>query len=218
MSKLKTATRLNYVCPHCDREVGVTDDVLGETVTCPLPDCGRAFCPEAPVAQTKDLPGNPQKSDGEPQDFTEEEVLQVIHPAMFRNHPLWFIGIGLVLVGGLAATVWSVLGEASGLQIPGVVLVVTSLLTYFVWWVSTRFVTLKLTDERTIFWKGLISRQTSEVRHDDVRNLQVHQSVLQRLLGVGEIAISSSGQDDFEIRAAGVPRPADIAETIRGYQ
>ncbi len=77
---------------------------------------------------------------------------------------------------------------------------------------------LTLTDERTILRKGLLSKRTNEVRHEDVRNIQVTQSFVQRMLGVGRIAISSAGQDTIEIDMDGVRDPQAIANLIRVRQ
>jgi len=100
----------------------------------------------------------------------------------------------------------------------GGVLVVVSLLTFFWWWVVTVFTTVIVTTKRTVHRVGIIARDSSEVQHDDVRNLQIDQSILERILGIGDIAISSSGQDDMEIVAAGVPNPERIAKVIRKHQ
>jgi uncharacterized membrane protein YdbT with pleckstrin-like domain len=70
----------------------------------------------------------------------------------------------------------------------------------------------------TTFQEGIISRETSEVQHDDVRNLQIDQNILERLLGIGDIAISSSGQDDMEIQVKGIPSPDRLAKVIRKNQ
>jgi uncharacterized membrane protein YdbT with pleckstrin-like domain len=79
-------------------------------------------------------------------------------------------------------------------------------------------VRLHITDERTLLVEGIISRYSTEVRHEDVRNLQVEQTALQRILGVGQIEISSSGQSAMEIVVKGVPDPQGIADLIRRHQ
>ena len=89
-------------------------------------------------------------------------------------------------------------------------------MAYF--WFLSLFVTLTVTTKRSILRKGLISKRTSEVEHDDVRNIQVDQNVVQRLLNIGHISISSAGQSTMEIVARGVPDPEGIASVIREHQ
>jgi uncharacterized membrane protein YdbT with pleckstrin-like domain len=95
-------------------------------------------------------------------------------------------------------------------------LVIASVVGY--WMLMSQFTTLTITDDRTIYQKGVISRETSEVQHDDVRNIQLDQSFMQRLLNVGGIGISSSGQDDLEIVAPRLSNPAQIIDCIRKNQ
>jgi hypothetical protein len=77
---------------------------------------------------------------------------------------------------------------------------------------------LVVTDRRTIFRKGLLSRFTNEVLHSHVRNIQISQSVFQRLTHVGSIGISSSGQAGIEIFIRGIPNPYDVKSIIDQYR
>ncbi|MHB8865464.1 MAG: PH domain-containing protein, partial [Pirellulaceae bacterium] len=112
---------------------------------------------------------------------------------------------------------WELLNEESLLAV-SIGMLVASGLYMLGWWIQTQFVSLQVTTERNIFQRGIIARATSEVRHDDVRNLRINQTLIQRLFGVGTIAISSAGQDDFEIMIKGVPSPEELVKTIRDYQ
>ena len=83
------------------------------------------------------------------------------------------------------------------------------------WFFDARFQTMTITVERTIWARGIFKRETSEVQHDDVRNIQVKQTFVDRILGVGRIAISSAGQDEMKIDVRDVPRPDKIADRER---
>ena len=48
----------------------------------------------------------------------------------------------------------------------------------------------------------------------DVRTVNLSQSFLQRIFGVGKIGISSTGQSDVEISVSGQPDPENIKEAI----
>ncbi len=233
----ENANTLAYRCPHCHALVEVESDAIDETVTCT--ECQRPFRAVAPRSAPagKVAKGDQERAQRRPTaDVTDDErVLQTAHPSMFRNHPFRYLGIISLLILGLAG-LGIRFAQANGLDVnfgnwreepwienpvwfwSSIALVAISIVAMFAWWVETRFSSLRVTNQRSVLQSGLIARETSEVRHDDVRNMQIDQSVFQRVLGVGTIAISSSGQDDFEIVAKGMPHPELLAKTIREYQ
>jgi len=71
-----------------------------------------------------------------------------------------------------------------------------------------------LTNKRTVQRTGLIARKTTEVLHRDVRNIEIDQSVFQRLFGVGRIGIASAGQSGVEIQFTGVRDPDGVKALI----
>lgn len=85
-------------------------------------------------------------------------------------------------------------------------------------WFKSKFETLIITDKRTVIRKGLFSKVTDEVRHQDVRSLSVRQKWLDRILGIGGLGISSAGQSGIEILAIGYDHPERLANIIRKHQ
>lgn len=122
--------------------------------------------------------------------MSDEQILYEAHPAMFRNHPIWFV----------VAVLLSLVGVGLLILIP--------------WWFESRGVTLTVTSERTRLRKGIFSKHTNVVFHDNVRNIQIRQSFLQRILGVGSIGIASAGHADVEIEVHGIPDPERVKELI----
>ena len=120
-----------------------------------------------------------------------EETLLELHPAMFRSNPLGFV-ISVLLIAAVGI----------GLLILGW------------WWLETRAAELTITNKRTTQRTGLISKNTTEVLHRDVRNIQVSQSALQRIFGVGSLGISSAGQAGVEIQFSGVVDPDSVKTLI----
>jgi len=225
--------KILYRCPHCSQLSRISETLLGRTVDCP--QCGRPFRAEAPSAQPIDestLSGEDAQSVPEiaAGSSDEEEVLLVRHPAMLRPHPFRFLLLLLFVGLGAAALVSSLFWEQGlvlnnqewlspmALQWVGLALMLVGSLWLGVWWLQTRTQELKVTSKRTIQRSGLISRFTSEVQHDDVRNIQVDQNFYQRLVGVGDLAISSAGQSNLEIKITGISRPDQVAKVIREMQ
>lgn len=163
----------------------------------------------------------------------QERSLLNVHPVVFRARPIatlvlaiaGLVAISLMLMAfagiklaGYSLSETMVIGPASLLTWLCVITILVIVYIAGYWVLLSRFTSLTVTDDRTIYQEGIISRETSEVQHDDVRNIQLDQSFIQRLLGVGDVGISSSGQDDLEIVAKRLPNPGKIIDCIRKNQ
>ena len=120
----------------------------------------------------------------------EEKIQYEAHPAMFRSQPLLFVVV-VVLCGFFVG-------------IPILLL----------WWLRSSSTTLTVTNKRTVLRKGILAKSTTEVRHVDVRNIKVTQSVFERMFDVGALGISSAAQAGIEVMVAGIPRPAHVRTLI----
>lgn len=215
---------LRYQCPQCQKTVRVDESVMGKQVDCPM--CGRPFVAETPVAR----PLGPAEGEeveamaSVKLEADDESELEVVYPVIFRRHFFGTIlsilmvlgGVGLIVFGGLTAT----LLVAPGLYflIGGSVLVLVGGFYLLKWWIIAKTQQLTLTTERCLYRSGILKRNTSEVRHDDVRNIKLNQNFMERILKFGDIAISSSGQDDMEIVIRNIPHPQNIVDIIRRQQ
>lgn len=121
---------------------------------------------------------------------TTERILYAEHPAMFRNRPISFV---LCVILSLA---------------------VVGLVILLIWYLRSRGTKLTITDEQTTLRRGLLSKYTNDVFHENVRNIIVRQSMFQRMMGTGYVGISSSGQSDIEIEVNGIPDPDLVKELI----
>jgi membrane protein YdbS with pleckstrin-like domain len=153
----------------------------------------------------------------------EEELLKV-HPSMFRNKPIRFVLWSVIGIAGLALAMIDPLARyqvqnsrmislALGL---GTALIVA--IAFLFWCLRYRRVSLTITNKRTILRSGLLSRYVKDVRHADVRMIVVKQRSLQRLLGVGTIAVASAATGESDIDVGGLPHPEKIKELIDGFR
>ncbi|MEN8176496.1 MAG: PH domain-containing protein, partial [Pseudomonadota bacterium] len=62
---------------------------------------------------------------------------------------------------------------------------------------------------------GLISKNYTEISMASVRTVKVSQSLLQRLLDAGDVAIYTAG-DQPELVVRGLPNPGEVREFIKG--
>lgn len=123
----------------------------------------------------------------------EETVIEV-SPALFGNNPFTHLFVVLTC------------------------LVIIGFIWYFIEWLRCRSTRLTVTTQRTILRSGILAKETNEVRHTDIRNIQVHQGFFDRMLNVGSLDLSSSGQSSVEIVVKGVPDPQGLAALIRKNQ
>lgn len=163
------------------------------------------------------------KTAGLPPASGPEQTIKTVHPAMFRAIPALFILLCLFVAGGLIGS--AVFALRSGSKDTNtlyaalcLVLAAIGAIWLFIWWLKCHHVTLKITNKRTILDLGLLSKNTSEVSHDNIRNFQVRQTFLGRLLNVGSIGISSSGQDEIEINASHIAKPMELRRIIDLYR
>jgi len=81
--------------------------------------------------------------------------------------------------------------------------------------ITRRGISWSITSERLIERHGLLSQRRREVELADIRSVEVSQSFFQRILGIGDVVVSSAASADFLIRLHNVSDPNGIAENIR---
>lgn len=117
-------------------------------------------------------------------------------------HPHWWYFwepaltlIAILIVGIILLIVdtpdWFDTG-AKWLVIIAIVLAAIWLVSRYMKWISTNFV---ITSNRIVFRQGIISKSGVEIPLDRVNNVNFHQTILERILGAGDLLIESGGED-----------------------
>lgn len=226
-------------CDRCEKLLEAPDDLAGQRIECPAcgdvnvlpgaeagaPASGSGL-PKARVAA--DSPGTPPSKTeptdrasaaGYPPDSGPEQTVMVVRPVMFRARLLLTL---LMLTGALAAIVGMV--YFGGVQehtagFWGSIGVFAVCLVFLgVWRIEHLGTKLTITNKRSVARRGLISKATTEVFHDHVRNVQITQTAWQRLIGIGRIGLSSSADDEIEIVMDDLPSPDRIRRVIDLYR
>ena len=120
----------------------------------------------------------------------EETTYYEENPSIFRNLPVEFVITCILCLIGIG------------------------LVMFLFWWIKCKGTTLTITSDRTRLRKGILSKSVTEVWHQDVRNVQLNQTMFQRMLGVGSIGVSSAGQAGLEISVSGIPDPDRVKQLI----
>jgi uncharacterized membrane protein YdbT with pleckstrin-like domain len=66
--------------------------------------------------------------------------------------------------------------------------------------------------------EGLIARKVKSIRIQDLRNLIVTQTLMQRLLGVGDVGFSSAGESGIEVVFRGIDDPLQVKALAQRLQ
>lgn len=199
------------VCDQCTHRFEVGDDQAGRMVPCP--NCKYVNAVPARVSAGNEPGPAPTEIPGH-RPLSAEKPLMRVRPAMFRARPALFSGLALLVLSGVVGAgyfIWQ--KQYSWAMVCGLP-VLAGVAGLVVWKIRTLAVTLEVTSRRTMAIRGLFSKATTEVLHDNVSNLQITQSFWNRVWGVGQIGISSAGQDEVEIVVRDLPDPFKIRETI----
>ena len=202
-------------CDRCEKPIDVPNPVMGQKVTCP--SCGdvniiRSLSSPPPGGVTTDRAA----AAGYPPAFGPEADVITVRPAMFRAKPVRFLFLFAVLIAG--AVGGFMLGIATPLAILCFAGAGLALLWLLVWKIHTLGEGLKITTKRTIDQHGLFSKDTSDVLHVDIKNIQIKQSFMDRIWNVGQIALSSSAEHEEEILIKDVPNPEKVRQIIDLYR
>jgi uncharacterized membrane protein YdbT with pleckstrin-like domain len=134
-------------------------------------------------------------------------------------HPHWwyFAEAGAALIGSIAIGVASLIfldGDAQKtVNWIALVLIVVSalwLIGRYLKWSTTNFV---ITSDRVIFRSGVIAKSGIEIPLERVNNVLFNQTIIERILGAGDLLIESGGEDGQQ-RFTDVRHPERVQNLI----
>jgi len=212
---------ISFTCDKCERPLKVGEQWAGQKYECEhCGDVNRVPNPHRAEPGEDAERGDHPEAAGLPPDSGEERRVVFVRPVMMRARPILFLGLSVALLGGLAGVVWfGLAGKSPAWVLWPSALVAIVAIVGFVWWkLQTLSRGLDVTNKRATVIYGLFSKSTSEVLHDNIRNIQIYQSFWQRIWRVGAIGISSAGQDGVEVYIRDIPDPHDLRKTIDLYR
>jgi membrane protein YdbS with pleckstrin-like domain len=141
---------------------------------------------------------------------------------IFKGHPSWRSildfylkgAVVLVVVAALVALVSQLVGDEVDWALVGIVLIVGAaigVLAGFIKRVATRYT---ITNKRLNVKHGIISRDVQETRLERVQDVRYSQSVIQRLLQIGDVDFDTAADDPTSFVFAGVGSPREIVELV----
>lgn len=147
-----------------------------------------------------------------------------LHPSehvIFAGHPSWrgtlsfylrgtLVALGVAAVAALATVIgggfdltWVVVGFL--VAVAGVVLV------GFVYRLST---TYTITNQRLTIERGILSKHMQQTRVERVQNVNTDQTLVDRLMRVGQVDFDTAGSDDSDFTFRGVANPQQVVRAV----
>lgn len=141
-----------------------------------------------------------------------EDIVLDLHPHW------WFFGPpAMALAAAMVLTLWVNSVLSGWLQTAvtylglGIVIVCAAILTVeVVKWRTTYFV---VTTDRVIYRQGVVARTGVEIPLERIANVNFHQSIAERLLGVGDIVVQSGGEDGTQT-FSDIARPEEVQNIV----
>ncbi len=85
-------------------------------------------------------------------------------------------------------------------------------------WIKTRYRTYIIESDTVYSRTGLLAKNSLEFRIRDIRAIHVRQTLLQRLMRIGDLIFSSAAGDEEEVVFEGVANPEDVKREVRRRQ
>lgn len=144
-----------------------------------------------------------------------EEFILDIHP-----HWWYFAQSGGAAVAAIVAWYLGASQIDGGFMewLPKGLAVVVALTLVWVGWeyLQWRFTNFAITNARVIYQEGLISKKGVEIPLERVNNVNFNQTIVERILGAGDLLIESGGQDGQQ-RFTDIKRPQDVKKILLNH-
>ncbi|MFZ1536142.1 MAG: PH domain-containing protein [Chromatiaceae bacterium] len=148
------------------------------------------------------------------------KVLYEASPSLVRMNPFGSVLLILSLAGGVILATPPVarglvtnLGlDSRVISLVGLAVAALAFLWLLVWFVKTKMDHLVIRGDEIVWTHGLLSKQYTEIAQTSIRTVRVQQTILQRLMGAGDVFIYTAG-DMPEVLIRGLPEP----EKLRQY-
>jgi uncharacterized membrane protein YdbT with pleckstrin-like domain len=141
---------------------------------------------------------------------------------MFEGHPSWRSIIafyvkgllGVLIVAFAVGMVTRITGDeadAGPVALVAVIGVAVVVLAGLIKRITTHYT---ITTRRLHIKRGIIAREIQETRLERVQNVNYNQSLLQRMLQVGDVDFDTAAGDDYNFIFAGVANPDEVVEQV----
>jgi len=144
----------------------------------------------------------------------DERIEWTGRPSLFTITPQLLVAVVVGIGGALAV---SALDSVVDGTLPAVVRLLpllaalSTLAVVLLRWYRVRYV---ITSRQVYIKRGFVSLDVDQIRLARIQNTQLSQSILERLLGYGDVVAYTAGSDTLNIEFEAVPNPSRVNETL----
>ena len=140
----------------------------------------------------------------------DEQILETAQLHWVNYLKQWFFAF----FGAVFFTVFLMLPDSH--PVPNFAIVFFGVSVYF--WLKNRTTEMVITNRRVVLKRGIISVHTSEIRNVKVETVRLHQGILGRLLGYGDLVFTGTGESHtiFSVVASPAKTKAKFEAIIDG--
>ena len=136
----------------------------------------------------------------------DSDLLYSENPKMARKRPFSFV---LSIIFNVCCLVAAIRLDQQNYQIASLVFWLVSIIFFLLWYLHIKSTKVTVTNYNISLEQGLLRKNRKQVDIDKVRNVEVDQSFIHRIFGVGYIKVYTAGdQPEFEV--GGLPNPNKI--------
>jgi uncharacterized membrane protein YdbT with pleckstrin-like domain len=141
---------------------------------------------------------------------------------IFEGHPSWrsildFYAKGLILtalVALAAALITRLVNDEVNKGLVTIIAIVGVAGTILIGFIKRVATSYTITNRRLHIKRGIVSRTIQETRLERVQNVNTSQSVIQRMLQIGDVDFDTAAGDDYNFVFGGVADPRDVVEKV----
>jgi uncharacterized membrane protein YdbT with pleckstrin-like domain len=144
---------------------------------------------------------------------------------IFQGHPSWRAILGFyfqwAIVGAVAAGIAALVTLIGGGVELGVVIAVFAIFVavgFVVGLIKRIATTYSISNQRLHIKRGIVARKIQQTRIERVQNVNITQSVIQRILQVGKVDFDTAGTDDADFSFDGVSQPEKVMKAVEQAQ
>ncbi len=208
---------ITVTCDKCDRPFEAADNQVGKKVPCPA--CGDIKVVPGLAGGPGSAAGDRAAAMGLPPAMGPEVPVLRVRGAAYRTRPFVATLAVLALLAGLVGgVVFLFMPPGPPAAAACGVLALAAALVLGYWKLHSWAARLEVTNKRVVFTKGILSKTTVEMLHRTIQDIEIKQSITDRLLNVGTINIANASEDDDAIVLTDVPDPYAVRKTIDAYR
>ena len=148
--------------------------------------------------------------------------LQAGEQVLYEGHPSWRAILDFYIKGVAATAVicllvalaTNVFGDETNSSLVVIIALVGVAITILAGFIKRVATSYTITNRRLHIKRGIVSRTIQETRLERVQNVNYNQSILQRMLQVGDVDFDTAAGDDYNFVFSGVSEPADVVHMV----